>query len=137
MSQTEASTRPLASSPAVSSNGSRRRPQMTTRAPRPASSSAVTRPMPDPAPDTIATVPSSRPGRKTSDAMAASVSDQAGLLLLLARAGDVGARGRPPPAVAQPRHDPHSDPRRRPPAQRDAQREALAAHRPRLRAPDA
>ena len=48
----------------VSSIGSGRRPQPTTVAPSRASSIAVSRPRPEPAPETRQTVPSSRPGAK-------------------------------------------------------------------------
>ena len=64
------------SGPAAStmpSSGSLRRPQPITVAPSRASSSALSRPSPVPAPETTQTVPSSRPGakiREPSEAMA-------------------------------------------------------------------
>ncbi len=66
MSQATASNTEPASAAraATSSSGSIRRPQPTTVAPRPASSKAVTRPIPEPAPEIRQTCPSSRPGAK-------------------------------------------------------------------------
>src|SRR5213079_2868421 len=49
---------------AVSASPSSRRPQPTVTAPRRASSRAVARPMPVPAPETAQTWPASRPGAK-------------------------------------------------------------------------
>ena len=57
---------------AVSASGSSRRPQTTTRAPSAASSSALARPSPLPPPLTMATWPSSRPGWKSFDGIAAA-----------------------------------------------------------------
>ena len=71
MSHSTASIRPSPARPTVSSSGSRRRPQTTTVAPQAASSSAAARPSPDPPPLTIATWPSSRPGAKIFDGIAA------------------------------------------------------------------
>ena len=72
MSQLRASTRPSSASEAVSSSGSSLRPHTTTCAPSAASSSAVARPRPEPPPLTSATCPSSRPGWKIFDGIAAA-----------------------------------------------------------------
>src|SRR4051794_17071336 len=67
MSHRWASIRPSLSSSTVSASGSSRRPQITTRAPSDASSTAAARPNPDPPPLTMATCPSRRPGWKICD----------------------------------------------------------------------
>ena len=72
MSQTSASTPPPSAAAAVSSSGSALRPHTTTRAPSAASSSAVALPSPDPPPVTTATCPSSRPGWKILEGIAAA-----------------------------------------------------------------
>src|SRR3954447_24369607 len=70
MSHRWASIRPSLSSSTVSASGSSRRPQITTREPSDASSSAAARPSPDPPPLTMATCPSRSPGWKIFDGIA-------------------------------------------------------------------